>query len=303
MATRRPTKRPARQTQRTARNSRTDDNVTSIAAVRNRPQITVKLEDLSDFNESFNWCIYGNSGAGKTVFASFAPRNHILSTEKGVISAKRVGSRAKLLRAPDWDHVEASIDWADKHLTEQDVLTVDSVTKMQELLAYWWLGIQHEENAARDIDIMQLQDYQKWQRMFLRFVNHLIDAPYNTIFVATAMRREDEEGDDLVLPNIVGKDYAMSQNFCADMDIVSCLRVKKRSNIDDPREAMLINDTFPPYFAKDRFNVLPRWETIPDGEYQGDDEDGRYDIITEMIDDILATAPESRKAAKAAAKQ
>lgn len=290
--TRRPSRRPTRTRIRQPQGNGSGGG-SALRVVR--PQIQVKLEDLSDFNESFNWCIYGDSGVGKTVFASFAQRGHILSTEKGVISAKRVGSKAKLLRAPDWDHVEVSIEWADEHLTEQDVLIVDSVTKMQELLAYWWLGIQHAENEARDIDILQIQDYQKWQRMFLRFVNHLVDARYNTIFVATSMRKEDEEGDDLVLPNIVGKDYAMSQNFCADMDIVSCLRVKKRSNIDDPRESMIINDTFPPYFAKDRFNVLPRWETIPDG----DSKDGRYDLIRDMIEDILATAPEVRQAAKA----
>jgi AAA domain len=293
MAVRRPSAPRRKARSATNRSGDGDGSVTSLRAVRERPHITVKVEDLADFNESFNWCVYGDSGVGKTVFASFAPNGYILSTEKGVISAKRVGSTAKLLRAPTWDHVEASIEWADKNLTEKDVLVVDSVSKMQELVIRWWLGIQHEENAARDLDIPQLQDHQKWQRMFLRFVNHLIDAPYNTIFVATAMRKEDEEGDDLVLPNIVGKDYAIAQNFCADMDIVSCLRVKKRSDIDAPRESILINDTFPPYFAKDRFNVLPRWETIPDGE------EGGYDAIVGMIEDILATSPEDRKAAKA----
>jgi AAA domain len=278
---------------RRARSSTGDDNVTALRAVRDRPKITVNPEELADFNESFNWCIYADSGAGKTVFASFAPNGYILSTEKGVISAKRVGAKPKLLRAPTWDHVEASIEWADKNLTDRHVLVVDSVTKMQDMALDWWLGIQHDENAARDRDIPQIQDHQKWQRMFMRFVNHLIDAEYNTIFVATAMRKEDEEGDDLVLPNIVGKDYAIAQNFCAAMDIVSCLRVKKRSDIDSPREAILINDTFPPYFAKDRFNVLPRWETIPDGE------EGGYDSIVGMIEDILSLAPEERKAAKA----
>lgn len=292
MATRRPSA-----PRRRARSSTGDGDgaVVSINALRNRPKITVNPEQLADFNESYNWCIYGDSGVGKTVFASFAPRGYILSTEKGVMSAKRVGSTAQLLRAPTWDHVEASILWADKNLGPKDVLIVDSVSKMQELLIRWWLGIQHEENEARDLDIPQLQDHQKWQRMFLRFVNHIIDAPYNSIFVATSMRKEDEEGDDLVLPNIVGKDYAIAQNFCAEMDIVSCLRVKKRSNIDDPRESMLINDTMPPYFGKDRFNVLPRWETIPDGK----EEDGSYDLIIDMIQDILALAPEERQAAKA----
>jgi hypothetical protein len=293
MPTRRPSAPRRKARSATRRDGNGDGTVTSLAAIRNRPHITVNPEELADFNESFNWCIYGDSGVGKTVFASFAPRGYILSTEKGVISAKRVGSTAKLLRAPTWDHVEASIEWADKNLDENDVLIVDSVSKMQELVIRWWLQIQHDENAARDLDIPQLQDHQKWQRMFLRFVNHIIDAPYNSIFVATSMRKEDEEGDDLVLPNIVGKDYAIAQNFCADMDMVSCLRVKKRSDIDAPREAMLINDTFPPYFAKDRFNVLPRWETIPDGE------EGGYDSIIGMIEDILATSPEERKAAKA----
>jgi DNA replication protein DnaC len=294
MAVRRPTQR------RRARSSTGDDsNVATIHAVRERPKIEVVVEELADFNESFNWCLYGDSGVGKTVFTSFAPRAHILSTEKGVIAAKRAGSKAKLLRAPNWDHVEANIEWADKHLTENDVLIVDSVTKMQDMALDWWLGIQHDENAARDRDIPQIQDHQKWQRMFMRFVNGLIDARYNTIFVATSMRKEDEEGDDLVLPNIVGKDYAIAQNFCAAMDIVSCLRVKKRSDIDAPREAMLINDTFPPYFAKDRFNVLPRWETIPDGEVVDEDGIGGYDSIVGMIEDILATSPEVRKAAKA----
>jgi hypothetical protein len=295
MATRRPSA-PRRRARSSTGQGDGNSSVTNInAIIRNRPKITVNPEELSDWNESFNWCVYGDSGAGKTVFASFAPRGYILSTEKGVMSAKRVGSKAKLLRAPTWDHVEAGIEWADKNLTDQDVLVVDSVTKMQELLIRWWLGIQHEENEARDIDIPQLQDHQKWQRMFLRFVGHIIEAKYNSVFVATAMRKEDEEGDDLVLPNIVGKDYAIAQNFLADMDIVSCLRVKKRSNMDDPRESMLINDTFPPYFAKDRFNVLPRWETIPDGQ----DPDGRYDLIEDMIEDIMALAPEERQAAKA----
>jgi AAA domain-containing protein len=292
MATRRPTQRKPRQARSSSGN---EDNITSLRAVRNRPTIQVKVEELADFNESWNWCVYANSGVGKTVFAAFAPHAHILSTEKGVVSARRVGATAKLLRAPNWDHVEASIEWADKNLSPKDVLIVDSVTKMQELLAYWWLGIQHEDNAARDIDILQIQDYQKWQRMFLRFVNHLVDAPYNTIFVATAMRKEDEEGEDLVLPNIVGKDYAMAQNFCADLDIVSYMKAKKRNSPDDPREVIIYNDTFPPYFAKDRFNVLPRWEIIPDGQ----EKDGRYDLIVDMIQDIEATAPEVRQAAKA----
>jgi hypothetical protein len=282
-ATRRPSRRPVRQA-RTPRRS----NVRSITSAR--PRVEVKPESLADFNESWNWCIYGDSGVGKTVLASFAPHAVFLSTEKGVVSAKRVGSPARLIRAPSWDHVESGLDWADANLGENDCLIVDSASKMQELLIRWWLQVQNEENDARDLDIPQLQDHQKWQRMYLRFVNRIIDAPYNSIFIATSMHKEDAEGESLVLPNIVGKDYTIANNFCADMDIVSCLRVAKRSNLDDPRQAILINDTFPPYFAKDRFRALPRWEVI---------EDGDFDIIADMVDDIMKITPEERQAAKA----
>jgi hypothetical protein len=161
---------------------------------------------------------------------------------------------------------------------------------MQELLILWWLEIQNAENEARDIDIPQLQDHQKWQRMFTRFVSRLVNADYNVIFTATSMHKEDPEGETLVLPAIVGKDYTISNNVCADMDIVSCLRVAPRANVDDPRQSIIYNDTFPPYFGKDRFRALPRWETI---------EDGAFDVIGSMIEDILALSPEERKAAKA----
>jgi hypothetical protein len=169
-------------------------------------------------------------------------------------------------------------------------MIVDSLSKMQELLILWWLKVQNQENQARDIDIPQLQDHQKWQRMFTRFVSRMVDAQYNVIFTATSMHKEDPEGETLVLPAIVGKDYTIANNVCADMDIVSCLRVAPRNNIDDPRRAIITNDTFPPYFGKDRFRALPRWEMIEDGDFKA---------IRGMIEDIMTMPPEMRQAAKA----
>lgn len=280
--TRTPSRRPAKSNLRQINTAR--------SAVHQRPSIVVKPQKLSDFNSSVNWGIHGDSGSGKTVLSSFAPNAYFLSTEKGVVAAQRVGSTAQVLTAPDWYHVEANIEWADQNLGPDNWLIVDSSTKMQELLIQHLLRIQHEDNAARDLDMPQLQDYPKWQRMFMRFTSHIVDAPYNSIFIATSMRKEDPDGDDIVMPNIVGKDYTIAQNWCAEMDIVSCLRVRKRANLDDPREAILLNDTFPPYFAKDRYRALPSWELI---------EEGHFDIIRDMIDDILTLPEDVRKAAKA----
>lgn len=284
--TRRPTRKPARpRPQRQQRGN--------VRALPERPRIQVIPESLEDFNESINWLIQGDSGVGKTVLASFAPQAIFLSTEKGVVAAQRVGSKARLLRAPDWEHVEASLDWADENLGLDDWMIIDSLSKMQILLIRWWLKIQNAENEARDIDVPQIQDHQKWQQMFMRFVDRIVDANYNTIFITTSMHKEDAEGDAMVLPAITGKDYAIANYVCAAMDIVSHLAVAPHStkNGDDPTVRRLLNETYPPYFAKDRYNVLPRWTII---------DEGKFDTIADLIRDIEEeTTPDERRAAKA----
>jgi hypothetical protein len=230
--------------------------VRAAGAAQNRPKIVV--EDLADFNESINLLVYGDSGVGKTPFAAMAPRAVILSTEKGSISAKRFGSTAKLIRAFDWATVEAALDYLEAQPDDFDWLVLDSLPKMQILLLRYLLGINVEENRKNaDIDVPQIQDHQKWQNMFKRFVDRIIDIPINTIFVATAMHKEDAEGEDLVLPDVQGKDYAIAQYVCAQMDGVYCLKIVSPKKDGEPYWRLLTQSK-PPYFAKDRYRALPR---------------------------------------------
>lgn len=243
----------------------------------NEDVVEVNIEELSSHNESVNWMIYGPSGAGKTVLAGHAPRSTFLSTEKGVISAKIAGSTSQLIRAPHWEHVVAGKRLADKQLKTGDWLIADSITKMQVLNIRWILRKIHEDNDSRDLDIPAIQDHQKWQNYFKRFIDELIDAPYNVIFIATEMRKEDEEGEDLVLPAITGKNYEVCNYIRAQMDIVSYYAVAPSKNRNDPITRRLMSQPYPPYVAKDRYDALGRWWDVPDGEY-----DTIIDMITEI---------------------
>jgi len=217
----------------------------------------IQMEDLADFNESINFLVYGDSGVGKTPFAAMAPNSVMLSTEKGAISAKRFGSKSKLIKAPTWEHVEAALDFVDdlqKTAKRRDWMILDSVTKMQELLLRWILQKEVEENETRDLDIPAIQNHQKWQNMFKRFIDRIIDMDIGVIFVATSMHKEDAEGEDLVMPNIIGKDYAIAQYVCAQMDGVYCLKAVTDKKTNDP-VWKLLTKTRPPYFAKDRYNA------------------------------------------------
>src|SRR6266487_1699867 len=65
--------------------------------------VTIVVEDMAQFDEPINICVYGPSGVGKTVLAGGAPRSTFLTTEKGLASAKRSGSASRIMRDAEPD--------------------------------------------------------------------------------------------------------------------------------------------------------------------------------------------------------
>jgi AAA domain-containing protein len=231
----------------------------------------ITIEDLANFNESINILVHGDSGVGKTPFAAMAPDAVILSTEKGAISAKRYGSTAKLIRATSWLKVEAACDYLESHTGEFKWVIIDSLPKMQQLLLRYLLAMNVEEGKNNaDIDLPQIQDHQKWQNMYKRFLDRLIDMDINCIFIATSMRIEIDEPDgdisEVVLPAIEGKakeGHAIAQYTCAQMDSVYYLKVVSPKDKNQRPFWRLLTQKLPPYFAKDRYRALPRVVQYP----------------------------------------
>jgi len=248
--------------------------------------VEVHVEDLASYNESINIMLYGPSGHGKTVLAGGAPNATFLSTEKGVVSAKRSGSKASLIKSPDWEHALSGVRWADDNLGPEDWLIIDSHTKMQILYIRWLLRQKNEENSARDLDIPAIQDHQKWQNAFMRWTDHIIDAQYNSIFICTTMIKEDEEGEKLVLPAITGKDYTICNYVCAQMDVGLYYAISERASTREQVVRRALAQPYPPYFAKDRYSAL--------GDYQ-DVLPGDYTAMAEFIDLIRETEPKNKK--------
>ena len=224
---------------------------------------------LEDFTESINMLLYGDSGVGKTVLAGSCPNALFLSFEPGTISAKRQGSTAKLWPIKSWSDLVDARDWLLDNPGAHDWVILDSITQMQKLCMRTILDAAVADNRSRDPDIPALQDWQKYYNMFDRFIAAFNDLPVNILYIATTMRHEDEEGEDLVLPDIQGKGYHIAQSICASVAIVAYLKASASGKGEEAEiSRKLLFQSFPPFFAKDRYGVFPRWVTVTKGDQQ-----------------------------------
>jgi AAA domain len=221
---------------------------------------------VSDYDESINMLVYGHSGVGKTVFAGSGSDTLLIGVESGLISAKRQGSTAKAWPVKSWDDVERAYEYLrDTPNHGFRWVGIDSITDMQEKLLRWILDkAVAESRQTRDMDIPAIQDHQKWQNMLKRFVNYFNDLPVNVLWTALEMKRESEEGEDIVLPLLLGKDYEISQIICGKMHVIGHMsdRVIKKGETEDIQRRIQFSHV-PPYFAKDRYNCLPRYMLNP----------------------------------------
>lgn len=231
-----------------------------MAVARRARQSAPPILDLEEFDESINILIYADSGAGKTVFGGSDDDVLFLATESGTISAKRQGSEAKVWRIKEWEDLQVAYLYLRDEEHSFKWVVLDSGTRMQHMGLRAILDESNAQNPARDLDIPAIQDHQKWQNMFKRFVQMFIDLPINVLMTATTMRVEDEEGDSLILPDFTGKGYSISQWVCAQMHVVGYLSVKRSGKGDDKDIWRRIQfQTVPPYFGKDRYNCLGKY--------------------------------------------
>lgn len=262
---RRPTRGPGRRT-----NKQEKEAPTSVEA--DLSNVTVEIQDLAGLVKSANILIHGPLGNGKTIMASGVDNGTFLATDQGVISAKQVGSKAGVIWAPDWEHVLAGINLADDKLGTDDWLIADTWTNAQQLYVQWLLRTIHADNPARDLDIPALQDHQKWQNAIKRWTGHLVNAKYNTIFICNSMTKTNDDGDDVVMPLILGgRNNEVCEYVCALMDVILYVEVLPQKDGDDKVVRRVVAQPTVTsdgrrIVAKDHFGALGRWQDVEEDD-------------------------------------
>jgi hypothetical protein len=247
--------------------------------------VEIKVENLAESGAKAtkNILIHGPSGHGKTLLAGGAADGSrgvwFLSTEtEGVASARAVGSQAQLIRAPDWEHAVGGVKWAEQNLTVDDWFVIDTGTKMQELYMRWILQRENDINPQRDLDIPAIQNHQKYQNGFKRWCDRLIDGLFNVIFITTSMSVDDAEGEQRVIPHLLGKKGEISDYVSAQFSVALYYAVARESR--EMRGAVVrraLAQPYPPWYAKDRYMALGKFWDV---------EEGNYFAMSEMIQAI-----------------
>lgn len=262
-----------------------------------------EVEDLSKYTESINWLMFSDTGAGKTGLFGQLPNTLILAAERGTVSAARMNPNVpgrKVWPIHHWNDFVKAFEWVKENPKAFKWISIDSVTKAQfrAMRAIMEVIVERADSKSggkgkgnRDQDLPDRPEHQKWQNMIKRYVDDFTDLPVNVLWTAQAMRREDEEGEDLLLPYIYGKDYEISAYVCAQVDIVSYYTVVRESKYKVRR---LYFEKDPPIWAKDRYGVFGHHVDIAVNEGKGWRQLTTLPKLVERINNVPPTQRPSR---------
>jgi hypothetical protein len=235
-----------------------------------------KLEvDLSEFQETMNLMVHAWPGQGKTVWATGAPNCVLASAEPGAVSAKLFGRKGVgLVRIREWqDAVNLRREIEAGNFEHRDWMVIDTISSLQVKNQNSVLDKAVAENSKRDPDIPAIQDYQKQQNSLKRWVEFMVDAPINTIWLAHTLRIEDQDGGAMFIPTILGgadKGYPIANYVMGLMNAVGYMEMRgKTVEVEGKKKHTMVRrilwqpyhdeDKDVRYVAKDHFGALGRF--------------------------------------------
>ena len=234
--------------------------------------VTIVVEDIQKFNPSVNVLINGELGVGKTVLAGglsalAGARVVFCSTEEeGIVSAKRAGSTARLIRAPSWEHAVSGLNWGKANLGVNDWMIFDSGTRMHYLYMRWVMQKVKDVNPERDIDTPGLDNHQKLQNGFMRWYDEIVAAPFNSVMITSPMIIEGKDGEEKVIPGFFDSKGKVSRHVSAQASVILYYDVQRDDELGKIIRRVYAQP-WPPYLAKDRYSALGPGQRIEEEDF------------------------------------
>lgn len=208
-----------------------------------RPTATTKLGDSPSYK---NWMVVGDTGVGKTVLASTAPKAYFWTFEvQGTESAKVFGNtdadelvinnRETYLEALEYMEIGTGCD-------DYEWLVVDSSSEMEECFWKSHLKAQKERKpSTRSLYKPALDDYPIVWNQVKAAIDDMNKLPINVLYTAQIMPLEtvDEDGEvQMELLPALGsaKNGILARKICGKVSMVGYLEPKTKRVEDETLE-------------------------------------------------------------------
>jgi len=212
-------------------------------------------KDLDITSPRINLLVYGESGIGKTVFASTASQLEkcspalLIDVESGVMSAATMGIEIDYVTVNDLPELQAAMELGlgGKYKT----VIIDSLTELQKKLMSVLLKKAAIKDPSRDPYIAQMQDWGKNLELMRRIIMKMRDSSVH--FIANALMSADRDERTGVVTNRPQLPGRLGNELAAFFDIVGALIASDKKEYFN----RLVVRNAASYIVKDRTNRLP----------------------------------------------
>jgi len=218
----------------------------------------LRVQAVQDRPSTINMLVYGDPGAGKTVFAGSADevpelrRVVFIDIEGGTYSLKAFHPDVEVVRVETWLELQEVYDELHRGKHDYQTVVLDSLTEIQKFSMYNIMQDLIRTEPQRDPDIPSMREWGKNIEQIRRFVRGFRDLPVNTIFTALAKAdRNPRTGITTKKPYLSGK---LADEIAGFLDIVVYAYTK---DIDGENKRLMLTGATDEMVAKDRSNKLP----------------------------------------------
>jgi hypothetical protein len=216
----------------------------------NKPKQIISIQEVRERRAIL---VHGDSGAGKSLLLTSAPRGLVLAVDNTLDTAKLAGRECEVWPVNAWEDCrECYLYLLRGGHNDYEWFGVDNVTVGQRLNMDELLKIEYDRsNGKRDPDIPTRNDYLKNQKNFLRFIQAVNALPMKVMFSAWSMWSGEEAGLGQRIPALHGGKGEFSNAICAEMRAVGYMA----ANEETGKRGIAWKPTAR-WYARDGFNAF-----------------------------------------------
>lgn len=220
-------------------------------SVEEQPKFRIPQPDIQVHEGVFDphrvrFLVYGESGVGKTVFASSWLKAIFLDIDDGMASVTNKVARIPILSWGDLQDAYLFLKYG-KH--DFKTVVIDSLNETQHLAMQNTITTYPTIHRAYD-DLPSISDYGKALDDFDKVVRYFRALSLNTVFIAQVATKENEQQQ--IQPHFTGK--ATGRSVSRMMDCIAYMYKGESTELRKPR-IMAFDDVN--FVAKDRSDRLP----------------------------------------------